>query len=899
MRYDGFISYSHKKDRGFAESLQRTLHTIAKPLFKPKVLNVFRDETNLSASPHLWGDIEKALSQSKHLIFLASPKAADSKWVKKEINYWLEHKSIDTLILAITNGQFKWNDEHNDFDWEHTTAIPVVLKGKFKGEPFIVDFRKPDESKSDKSKLFEKYAKIAAVLHEKEFDELFGEDIKVQRRNNRIKNGAIFLLALLTLLAIFFWNKSEKNRKAAEINEEKAKREAIISKSNELNARALVDKENDPTKSFALAKEAYSLNQDNKDILNTIYGIQYKDVFSYNDELYSTPFYNDLFKSDEYDVLTQYSKYSNHFIVYKDKSLLLYDYSQDLIDSVGYTNKIGDIIFLNKDIFYTYSDVGQIEKWTLGNNKLKMVHSYSSKIKSIAAIAISEKDETIVVSDERGNLVIYRNGKLDIQRKFSEGIYDIDISKSNQYILIVLGHSTKLLDFNSLEGINEYNIKTNDGGRGFNPYFKDATFIGDEYVIVGLSNGKIQLYDIKGNRILYQGAHTDFITDIKYSSSNMISTSRDRTIKVWEVSKDVGLNQYFIDELVTLSGHEDDITEIDFVVNSNQIISHSSDGNIKLWDLEKYRIPSIDLKDSISPSHIAVKDKEKIIVSTNYGLLLDCRLDGQRFMIQDTLYKYEDRVSFIKYIDEKKTLLSSSHDGSFLIHKLGSSLDNYLKAKIDFAISSMSCDTELQSIITASHDRYLRLWSVSDNSILIKDSLKINEEDIQHVTLSKDGTLVFVMINDNKPRLYDLLNGDFSSCDTLPEISSSVGNADISEDNNFIAFTTRTGFSLWKKNAKNIFEEEFSVLSNEDYFTRVIIESDTKKILASRSSGKVEIWDFDKNKIFDIYLYMDQFRDNRKHQHIQDAGFYNQGKSFYTLSKNKLRFWNITSDEAQ
>jgi hypothetical protein len=42
---------------------------------------VFRDETSLSASPELWAAIETALSQARFFVLLASPEAADSRWV--------------------------------------------------------------------------------------------------------------------------------------------------------------------------------------------------------------------------------------------------------------------------------------------------------------------------------------------------------------------------------------------------------------------------------------------------------------------------------------------------------------------------------------------------------------------------------------------------------------------------------------------------------------------------------------------------------------------------------------------------------------------------------------------------------------------------------------------------
>ena len=66
---------------------------------------MFRDDTSLSATPQLWPSIEQALSQSRFLLLLASPEAAASHWVGKEVEYWLDHKSTDTLLIGVTDGE--------------------------------------------------------------------------------------------------------------------------------------------------------------------------------------------------------------------------------------------------------------------------------------------------------------------------------------------------------------------------------------------------------------------------------------------------------------------------------------------------------------------------------------------------------------------------------------------------------------------------------------------------------------------------------------------------------------------------------------------------------------------------------------------------------------------------
>ena len=125
--YAAFISYSRAVDGKLAPALQSGLHGFARPWFRLRALRVFRDDASLSANPGLWSSIEQALHSSEFFILLASPKAAHSPWVEHEVAYWLEHKSLETFLIVLTDGKLVWDNEVGDFDWGRTTALPLSL----------------------------------------------------------------------------------------------------------------------------------------------------------------------------------------------------------------------------------------------------------------------------------------------------------------------------------------------------------------------------------------------------------------------------------------------------------------------------------------------------------------------------------------------------------------------------------------------------------------------------------------------------------------------------------------------------------------------------------------------------------------------------------------------------
>lgn len=109
-RYDAFISYRHvEPDRQWAKWLHTALETYRVPrkLMKQKgvprrIERVFRDEEELPASDNLSSEIESALSQSRCLIVVCSPRTPQSLWVNKEVERFRQmgrHESILALLI--------------------------------------------------------------------------------------------------------------------------------------------------------------------------------------------------------------------------------------------------------------------------------------------------------------------------------------------------------------------------------------------------------------------------------------------------------------------------------------------------------------------------------------------------------------------------------------------------------------------------------------------------------------------------------------------------------------------------------------------------------------------------------------------------------------------------------
>jgi hypothetical protein len=226
-KYHAFISYSHQDNGAIAPYIQRAIENIGKPWYKPgRLLNIFRDETNLSASPELWKPIEEALYASENFILLASPLASSSKWIAKEINTWKDiqgaKNGIERLFIVLTHGEIKWDDQHNDFNWDVTTALPrETLSGQFNSEPLWIDLRQY----AGKKKTFNPKApgfissitKIAAAILGKPPREVESDELRRKRRLTSFLTATALILLGLIVSAFFLYRQSqiEKNNSQA------------------------------------------------------------------------------------------------------------------------------------------------------------------------------------------------------------------------------------------------------------------------------------------------------------------------------------------------------------------------------------------------------------------------------------------------------------------------------------------------------------------------------------------------------------------------------------------------------------------------------------------------------------------------------------------------------------
>ena len=239
--YNGFISYSHAADGKLAPALQSGLHRFAKPWYRLRALHIFRDKTNLSVNPHLWSNITASLDQSDWFILLASPEAAASIWVNREIEYWLERRPADRILMVLTEGTITWDKSAQGFDAQKSSAVPQRLLRAFAEEPLYLDLtwgRDETELSLSHPRFRDAVAEIAAALSGRSKDELIGEDVRQYHRTRRLAWSAISALTVLTLASVVAAWFAIQQRNIAESQRAQAVEQSHIALARQLAAQS-------------------------------------------------------------------------------------------------------------------------------------------------------------------------------------------------------------------------------------------------------------------------------------------------------------------------------------------------------------------------------------------------------------------------------------------------------------------------------------------------------------------------------------------------------------------------------------------------------------------------------------------------------------------------------------
>ena len=167
-----------------------------------RVMPVFRDRDELPGAPNLAQRITNALSQSRYLIVICSPRSAVSRYVNEEIRTFQRMGGADRILCVVVDGE-PGASKHPESGL--LEAFPEAVRFDLDGqavEPLAADARANKDGKAN-AKL-----KVLAGILGVEFDELKRRESR--RRRWRVVEVAALVAGVASIVAAVWWDRQKE-----------------------------------------------------------------------------------------------------------------------------------------------------------------------------------------------------------------------------------------------------------------------------------------------------------------------------------------------------------------------------------------------------------------------------------------------------------------------------------------------------------------------------------------------------------------------------------------------------------------------------------------------------------------------------------------------------------------
>jgi WD40 repeat protein len=270
-------------------------------------------------------------------------------------------------------------------------------------------------------------------------------------------------------------------------------------------------------------------------------------------------------------------------------------------------------------------------------------------------------------------------------------------------------------------------------------------------VAKGGSDGKIAIWQMdRGQNILNLKAHAGHVVGLVFTadSQRLISSSFDRTIKIWDIQSQICLQTW---QLLA------PVYRIALSPDGRMLASSSNCGDVLLWDVATGQLIKTLTGHSLTVVDVAFQPQGHLLASGSFDTTIKI-WDLETGECLQTLAEHQQIVTAIDFHPQGHKLVSGSFDTTIKIWDLESGLclqtiQQHSKTVIDVLFSPNG-----QQMISASQDLTVRLWDKGHDWQCIK-VLHGHENIIWSIALNAQGTTLITSDQSGIMKFWDVLTG--------------------------------------------------------------------------------------------------------------------------------------------
>ena len=546
-----------------------------------------------------------------------------------------------------------------------------------------------------------------------------------------------------------------------------------------------------------------------------------------------------------------------------NKSIIIWDArSGSMVLTFGKSKEIDHVDFsADGNFIVSASRNDTISLWSIKTGE--EICSFSGHKSCVKSAIFSSNDEKILSASRDGTAKLWNVKTGKEIRTFSghtASVMSAQFSPDEKYVVTASGDSTIKI-WNTLDGKEIRTLKGHKGSVYNAQYSKD----GKRIISCSMDN-TIKIWNAQtGDTIKTLIGHSMGVQflGLSHNGKLLASASRDRTIKIWDLQTGA--------EIRTMSGHYDWVNSVVFSPNDSLVISAADDNIIKIWDLyPNERNGYIYIKSSsfansacYSPNGkllaIACGDSVKIhniktgVEIGNYThsgeVKSVCFSSNGKLVVSGSFSAVKvwdiSAKKIIKSLDyEGIGRASISPDGKYIVSAQGLvwNLETGDTIGVLRGHRSHTYSEEFSSdgkmIVTASHDRTIRIWDVATRKEL--NCLRGHTNQVLYASFSPDMKQIVSACSDGQIKQWNAQTGE--------EIRSLDGHRDMVECVSFSSDNKTIVSASWDGTVK-IWDAATGCLlktlqGHKGILTSAMFSPDRKQIVSTSQDGTVRIWNF-------------------------------------------------------